>query len=149
MDLERIKEIIKLAKDEGLEQISYEKGNEKISLKLGGVPPINYQPVATPVIVQQMREEEEHSSKKNSNSTLIDITSPFVGTFYRGPSPEAEFYVKIGDKVSVGMELCIVEAMKIMNAIESDVEGEIVEVCVENENYVEYGQVLFKIRPSK
>ena len=67
------------------------------------------------------------------------------GTFYRSPSP-GESFVKPGDKVSPGKVLCIVEAMKIMNEIESDVSGEVLEVCVENENYVEFGQVLFKLR---
>jgi acetyl-CoA carboxylase biotin carboxyl carrier protein len=70
-----------------------------------------------------------------------------VGTFYSSPSPETSPYVKKGDRVRKGQVLCIVEAMKIMNEIESEFSGEIVEICVENENYVEYGQVLFRIKP--
>ena len=77
---------------------------------------------------------------------LVEITSPFVGTFYQAPSQESGPYVKVGSQVSTGQVLCIIEAMKIMNEIESDVAGDIVEICCENENYVEFGQVLFKIK---
>ncbi len=77
------------------------------------------------------------------------ITSPIVGTFYRAPSPEAEPYVRIGSKVEVGTILCIVEAMKLMNEIPSDVNGEIVEIYPENGQPVEFGHKLFGIRPRK
>ena len=77
------------------------------------------------------------------------ITSPIVGTFYRAPAPGAEAYVKVGSKVEVGAMLCIVEAMKLMNEIPSDVAGEIVEILVENGQPVEFGQKLFSIRPRK
>jgi acetyl-CoA carboxylase biotin carboxyl carrier protein len=82
-----------------------------------------------------------------SQPGLIDVTSPFVGTFYRSSSPESPAYVKIGDRVSKGQPMCIVEAMKIMNEIESEADGEIVEICAENETYVEFGQVLFRVKP--
>jgi acetyl-CoA carboxylase biotin carboxyl carrier protein len=77
------------------------------------------------------------------------ITSPIVGTFYRSPSPTAEPYVKIGSKIEPGTMLCIVEAMKLMNEIPSDVAGEVVEIYVENGQPVEFGQKLFAIRPQK
>ena len=76
------------------------------------------------------------------------VTSPFVGTFYRSPSPEAEPYVRDGQRVERGQVLCIVEAMKLMNEIEADVNGTIVEILVENATAVQFGQPLFKIRPS-
>ncbi len=77
------------------------------------------------------------------------ITSPIVGTFYRAPAPTADHYVKIGSKVEVGMILCIVEAMKLMNEIPSDVSGEVTEIFVENAQPVEFGQKLFAIRTRK
>ena len=77
------------------------------------------------------------------------ITSPIVGTFYRAPSPGAENYVKIGDTVEEGRVLCIVEAMKLMNEIPSDVTGVVEKIYVENGHPVEYGQKLFGIRPQK
>ena len=76
------------------------------------------------------------------------VTSPFVGTFYRAPSPEADSFVEVGDSIVAGQVLCIVEAMKLMNEIEAEVAGTIVEVLVENGKPVEYGDRLFRIEPS-
>jgi acetyl-CoA carboxylase biotin carboxyl carrier protein len=84
-----------------------------------------------------------------SEEGLHIITSPIVGTFYRSPAPETEPYVKINSRVEAGSTLCIVEAMKLMNEIPSDVSGEVVEICVDNGQPVEYGQKLFGIRPRK
>jgi acetyl-CoA carboxylase biotin carboxyl carrier protein len=79
-------------------------------------------------------------------SNLTDVTSPMVGTFYRAPAPDAPPYVKAGSRISKGDTLCIIEAMKLMNELESEVEGTIVEVLVENAQPVEYGQVLFRVQ---
>ncbi len=78
---------------------------------------------------------------------FVTVTSPIVGTFYRSPSPDADAYVEEGDSVKKGQVLCIVEAMKLMNEIESEVDGRIVKILVENTKSVEYGQVLFLIEP--
>lgn len=75
-----------------------------------------------------------------------EVTSPIVGTFYTSSSPDADAFVKVGDKVKKGQVLCIVEAMKLMNEIESDVDGEVVEILVENAEMVEFGQPLFRIK---
>jgi acetyl-CoA carboxylase biotin carboxyl carrier protein len=80
-------------------------------------------------------------------SRLVDVAAPIVGTFYASPAPDAGPYVKPGDRVQVGAVLCIIEAMKLMNEIEAEVSGTIVEVLVKNEDPVEYGQVLFRIDP--
>jgi len=80
-------------------------------------------------------------------SGLIEVKSPMVGTFYRAPSPEAPAYVEVGSRVSKGQTLCILEAMKLMNELEADISGTIREICVENAEPVEYGQVLFRIEP--
>jgi len=79
---------------------------------------------------------------------LLEVRSPMVGTFYRRPSPEAASFVEAGQKVRKGQILCIVEAMKLMNEIESEVEGEVVEILVENGQPVEYGELLFRVRPA-
>jgi acetyl-CoA carboxylase biotin carboxyl carrier protein len=82
-------------------------------------------------------------------STLVEIKSPMVGTFYRSPAPEAPSYVEPGSRVAKGQTLCILEAMKLMNELESDVAGVVREICVENGEPVEYGQVLFRIEPAE
>ena len=78
---------------------------------------------------------------------FIEIVSPIVGTFYESPGADKKPYVKVGDKVKKGDIVCIVEAMKVMNEIEAEVDGEIVEISVKNEQMVQYGEVLFKIKP--
>ena len=80
-------------------------------------------------------------------SALLEITSPMVGTFYRAPAPDAPPYVEQGDRVSEGQTVCILEAMKLMNELEAEVAGTIREICVQNGDPVEYGQVLFRIEP--
>ena len=81
-------------------------------------------------------------------SQLLEIKSPMVGTFYKSPEPGSEAYAKVGSRVSVGQVVCIIEAMKIMNEIESEVQGVVREVCVDNAQPVEFGQVLFRVDPN-
>lgn len=148
MDLNKVEELIKLVKENGLAELKYETGDEKISLKLPFSTGVAQ--VAAPITAVQATHPAAaptEAAAKSSDPSLVDITCPFVGTFYRSSGPDAAAYVKVGDKVSSGKVLCIVEAMKIMNEIESEVSGEIVEICVENETYVEFGQVLFRVRP--
>jgi acetyl-CoA carboxylase biotin carboxyl carrier protein len=78
---------------------------------------------------------------------LVEITSPMVGTFYRSPAPDADSFVEVGSMISKGDVLCIIEAMKLMNELEAEIEGTIREICVENAEPVEYGQVLFRVQP--
>jgi acetyl-CoA carboxylase biotin carboxyl carrier protein len=82
-----------------------------------------------------------------SEKNLIEIKSPIVGTFYAKPSPDAEAYVEVGSKVDSRTVVCIIEAMKVMNEIKAETDGTVVETCVRNGQAVEYGQVLFKVRP--
>jgi acetyl-CoA carboxylase biotin carboxyl carrier protein len=86
-------------------------------------------------------------SETPAKSRLVDVTCPMVGTFYRSPAPEAPAYVEVGSRVVKGQTLCILEAMKLMNELESEVHGVIREICVENAEPVEYGQVLFRVEP--
>jgi acetyl-CoA carboxylase biotin carboxyl carrier protein len=140
MDIKKLKELIKLAKSEGIVDLKYKSGDDEISFKF----PLNFEVGHSPIPNLKHKETQISDPPK---SNLLEVKSPFVGTFYSSPSPETSSYVKKGDRVRKGQVLCIVEAMKIMNEIESEFSGEIVEICVENENYVEYGQVLFRIKP--
>jgi acetyl-CoA carboxylase biotin carboxyl carrier protein len=80
-------------------------------------------------------------------ATLLEVKSPMVGTFYRAPSPDSDSFTDVGKRITVGQPLCIIEAMKLMNELESEVEGTVREVCVQNGQPVEYGQVLFRVQP--
>lgn len=143
MEIKKIKELIKLAKTEGITDLKYKSGEDEVSFKFSN----NYEVVHSPTLNFKHHETPSAPVVENPKSNLLEVKSPFVGTFYASPSPESPSYVQKGERVRKGQVLCIVEAMKIMNEIESEFSGEIVEICVENENYVEYGQVLFRIRP--
>lgn len=101
------------------------------------------QTVVTPVVSNNVVTTVE-TPKEEENYKIIK--SPMVGTFYASSSPTAESFVKVGDKIKKGQVVCIVEAMKLMNEIESEFDGEVVEICVKNEDMVEYGTPLFKIK---
>ncbi len=144
MDLKKVEKFIDMAKDKGVKKLKFESDDVKFEVEL----PYSEAPAlmsVAPTLNQAIATEKTEAPKAKSN--YIEITSPFVGTYYAASSPDTPPYVKVGDKISSGKVLCIVEAMKIMNEIESEVNGEIVEVCVENENYVEFGQVLFRVKP--
>ncbi len=100
-----------------------------------------------PEIEKVQEKKEEVKVSKDKREGLVAIKAPLVGTFYRAPAPDAPPYVEVGDRVKKGQVLCIIEAMKIMNEIESDVDGTVVEILVKNEEPVEYGQELFLIKP--
>ena len=86
-------------------------------------------------------------SVPGSRSDLVEVTAPMVGTFYRAPGPEEPPFVEIGSRINVGQAVCILEAMKLMNELESEVSGEIIEILVENGTPVEFGQVLMRLKP--
>ena len=83
------------------------------------------------------------------DSSLVEITSPLVGTFYRAPGPDESAFVDVGDRIQTGQTVCIIEAMKLMNELEAEVSGEVVEILVDNAQPVEFGQTLMRLRPSK
>jgi len=152
IDMKGLKEFVKLAKDSGASELIYETKTVKLKVNFGGSAPVvmhapaavaHAAPVAA-VAPAAAKSEPPKAAAKDAN--LHTVTSPFVGTFYGAPGPGKPAYVKVGDKVKVGQALCVLEAMKIMNEIDADAAGEIVEICVENESLVEFGQPLFKIK---
>lgn len=84
----------------------------------------------------------------SADSNLVEITSPMVGTFYRSPAPEEPAFVEIGDRIQTGQTVCIIEAMKLMNELEAEISGEIVEILAENAQPVEFGQPLMRVKPN-
>lgn len=112
-------------------------------------PPALAAPAAAPALVSGGDTAASEAAAAAPPAThLVDVKSPMVGTFYRAPAPEAPPYVEVGSTVKKGQTLCILEAMKLMNELESDVDGVVREILVENSDPVEYGQVLFRIDPA-
>ena len=153
LSIESLKEIVKVAKEQGVAELQVEAKDFKVSVNFATAPAQlhHVQPMiqSVPMAMSQATAPQAAAAAAKaapSDAGLHIVKSPFVGTFYSSPSPGKPIYVKIGDKVKVGQPLCVLEAMKIMNEIDSDINGEIVEICVDNESLVEYGQPLFKIK---
>lgn len=157
MNLDTIKEIVKVAKDQGVSELKVEAKDIIVTVSFQTSAPVVHHVQAMPQAVHHA--PATHAAPAPlanaapvkaaaSDAGLHIIKSPFVGTFYASPSPGKPVYAKVGDKVKAGQALCVLEAMKIMNEIDADINGEIVEICVDNESLVEYGQPLFKIKPN-
>jgi acetyl-CoA carboxylase biotin carboxyl carrier protein len=143
MELEELKELIELLKDTDITELQVEKEGTKVKIKREKVFTPYDMPAHKPAPVhEKITVEPEEESQR-----LITITSPIVGTFYRSPTPEAPPFVEMGAKVTKGQVLCIIEAMKLMNEIESDTDGIVMKILVENGQPVEYGEPLFLIDP--
>jgi acetyl-CoA carboxylase biotin carboxyl carrier protein len=143
MELEDLKELISLLKETDITELQIEKDGTKVKIKREKMLTSLEMPLHKHTGLQEkIATETEEETRR-----VVTITSPIVGTFFRAPSPEASFFVELGSKVIKGQVLCIVEAMKLMNEIESDSDGIIVKILVENGQPVEYGEPLFLIEP--
>ena len=147
MDLRKVKKLIELLEESGLSEIEITEGDDKVRITKGSkqIPQTN--------IVETIHESEtltpndsidEHAQPKN-NAEFQEVKAPMIGTYYQSPEPNAEAFVKVGDPISDGDTLCIIEAMKMMNKIESDVSGTIERIMVQNGDPVEFDQVLFLV----
>ena len=150
MNLKEIKEIINLMSENDLSEIEIEREGLKLKVKKFSqdVPePLPRKPVEYHAETQYASPPAPAASGQNPAKVTKVISSPMVGTFYRSPSPEAPPFVEAGQVVEVGQIVCIVEAMKLMNEIKSEIRGRVVEVAVENAEPVEFGQTLFVVEP--
>jgi acetyl-CoA carboxylase biotin carboxyl carrier protein len=160
IDLELLERLIQAIDQSSLDSIEIERGGTRVRLAktppaapgaAPAAPAVHAPPVAAPAAAPPAPAAEpadEGEVEAGEPSNLVDVTSPMVGTFYRAPAPDAPPYVETGARVSDGDTLCIIEAMKLMNELESEVSGTIREILVENAQPVEYGQVLFRVEPA-
>ena len=154
MDYKEIKKLMDDMGDSKLEELEIEfPDGVKISMKKNGKREVIVEPhvieASAPISVPVVKPQEEKGMvtvEGQKDEEYKIIKSPMVGTFYASSAPDKEPYVKVGDKITKGQVVCIVEAMKLMNEIESEFDGEIVEICVKNEDVVEYGMPLFKVK---
>jgi acetyl-CoA carboxylase biotin carboxyl carrier protein len=149
MYIKEIKDMINLMNENGLTELEIEKEGVRIRLKKGSSG--SYERAIEYVAPQNFPAQEAKAAtgaEKADKRNTVDVKSPMVGTFYRAPSPEAPPYVNIGDTIDVGQVICIIEAMKLMNEIKSEVKGKVVDIQVDNAEPVEFGQVLLVVEPS-
>lgn len=157
MDIKQIQELIKFVSRSGVNEVAIEQENFKITIKTNQAPVyVNAalpaapapQPVAPTAAPQAVAETKAVSSPAaEDTSKYITVKSPMIGTFYRSSSPDKPSFANVGDEIGVGKVICIIEAMKLFNEIESEVSGRIVKVLVENASPVEYDQPLFLVEP--
>jgi len=158
MNIAELRRLIKLLEASNLSELEIEEGGVRVRIAKkvsdnGAIPmpvyafPMPGMPAALTGAPVGEVPAAAHGAVPAAKSNQIEVTSPMVGTFYRAPSPEAPPYVQLGDHVRPGQVLCIIEAMKLMNEIEAERAGRVVEILVENVEPVEFGRVLFRIEP--
>ncbi len=146
MYIKEIKDMINLMNENGLTELEVEKDGMRIRLKKSGKDfekSVEFNPQSPTAALTPPEASQPKEAEKAKNT--IEIKAPMVGTFYRTPSPEAPAYVNVGDNIEPGQVLCIIEAMKLMNEIKSELKGRIIDIHVENAEPVEFGQVLFVV----
>lgn len=158
MDIKQVQDLIRFVAKSGVNEVSIEEKDFKITIKTNQSPTIVHAtvPAPQPAIEQAPAQPGSApapapasgaSSPAADDSKFITIKSPMIGTFYRSSSPDKGVFVNVGDEIKVGQVLCIIEAMKLFNEIESEVSGRIVKVLVDNASPVEYDQPLFLVEP--
>lgn len=144
-----IEKLAKVLADTGLTEISLEDGEQAITLRkdviVAPVAPVASAPVQAAPAAQAQAPASQASAASEPAKKGTPITSPMVGTFYKSPSPDADAFVSVGQSIKTGDVVCIVEAMKMMNEIKSEISGKVVEICVEDGQPVEFGQVLMYV----
>lgn len=159
IDLDFVESLIRALDSSSLDSLELERGGTRIRLSKSPnsgshsaapmAPPASGNPSPAPPPSSTVATPEASSATEASGEEhLVEVTSPMVGTFYRAPAPDAPAYVDVGDRVQEGTVLCIIEAMKLMNELESEMEGTIARILVENAEPVEFGQPLFLVDPS-
>ena len=153
MDIRKVKKLIELLEESGIAEIEIHEGEESVRISRGVSSPLPQTMVNIPPFDASSSLKTQLSTNENSSSDDYSdegevITAPMVGIFYSSPSPDQPPFVNKGQNSKIGDVLCIIEAMKIMNQIEADIDGKLVRILVENGDPVEYGQPLFVINPS-
>ena len=157
MDIKDIQNLVRFVAKAGVSEVKYKNKDFEIYIKtpLGGepvsyvTPQVAYQaPVSAPVANTASPVANTEATSSADDSKYITIKSPMIGTFYRKPSPDKDVFVNVGDSVTEGKVVCVIEAMKLFNQIESEVSGKIVKILVEDSSPVEYDQPLFLVDPS-
>ncbi len=150
LNFEQLKELISLLSQTDIAELSLEFSDTRLNIRKSEVAAAPISQAMAPVanIPAAIPNSAVIPVPPPINKNLVDISSPMVGTFYRSPKPNEPAFVEIGDLVKKGQPVCIIEAMKLMNEIEADMDGRIVEILIDNSQPVGYGEVLMKIEPN-
>ncbi len=161
IDLDQIRALLQVVSQTDVVELTIESGEEKVTIKKSPAnvssnitltAPVASQAAPPPATTGEISfepksEPPQENGGAQSTTDLVSVTSPMVGTFYRSSSPTTQPFVQIGDRITVGQTVCIIEAMKLMNDMPSEVAGRVVKICADNGSTVEYGQQLFLVDP--
>ena len=152
LDYEQLHRLLEALGDSDIQEFRLEGDDFRLEIRrnLPGqavVAPVMAAPVAAAAPVKPLDSASPPPAATSTRSDLLEITAPMVGTFYRAPAPGEPSFVEVGTRINVGQAVCILEAMKLMNELESEVGGEVVEILVDNGTPVEFGQVLMRVKP--
>jgi acetyl-CoA carboxylase biotin carboxyl carrier protein len=145
-DPEKLRSLFDLLIEKDIAEFEHEDEGARVRVVRGKIAVATQSVAAAPGAQPVAHAHAAQAGAAPVDSDVVEVTSPFVGTFYRSPSPDAPSFVDVGSMVRPGQTLCIIEAMKLMNEIESDVSGTVIEVCVQNGKAVEFAQKLFRIK---
>jgi len=147
MDLRKVKKLIELLEESGLSEIEITEGEDKVRITKGGKrsPQVKAIESTQEAEALSVTEPADVNAQTKNNNSFHEIKAPMIGTFYQSPDPDSEAFVKVGDPINEGDTLCIIEAMKMMNKIETDISGTIERILVQNGDPVEFDQVLFLV----
>ncbi len=147
MDLRKVKKLIELLEESGLSEIEITEGEDKVRITKGGKRSPQVKAIETTQEAEALSvtEPADVNAQTKNNNSFHEIKAPMIGTFYQSPDPDSEAFVKVGDPINEGDTLCIIEAMKMMNKIETDISGTIERILVQNGDPVEFDQVLFLV----
>ena len=153
LDHEQLHRLLEALGDSDIQEFRLEGDDFRLEIRrnLPGqavVAPVMAAPVAAAVPVKPLDSASPPPAATSTRSDLLEITAPMVGTFYRAPAPGEPSFVEVGTRINIGQAVCILEAMKLMNELESEVGGEVVEILVDNGTPVEFGQVLMRVKPA-
>ncbi|MBL6793540.1 acetyl-CoA carboxylase biotin carboxyl carrier protein [Synechococcus sp. AH-601-B19] len=153
LDHEQLHRLLEALGDSDIQEFRLEGDDFRLEIRrnLPGqavVAPVMAAPVAAAAPVKPLDSASPPPAATSTRSDLLEITAPMVGTFYRAPAPGEPSFVEVGTRINIGQAVCILEAMKLMNELESEVGGEVVEILVDNGTPVEFGQVLMRVKPA-
>jgi acetyl-CoA carboxylase biotin carboxyl carrier protein len=150
LDANQLREILLTLNQTDISELTLKEGDFELAIRRGPqhVSPVSLPVASAPLLIAQEAPLMPSTSAPSQESKYVDVTSPIVGTFYASPAPDEPSFVQIGDRIQKTQTVCIIEAMKIMNEIEAEVAGELMEILVQNGQPVEFGQPLMRVKPA-
>ncbi len=146
-DLNQVRELLAMLNQTDVEELCLKSNDFELTIRKGAPTMASAAPVSVSQAIDPLPMLSSSPAPAPNDKNWVEVTSPIVGTFYRSPAPDEPSFIEVGDMIQRGQTLCIIEAMKLMNELESEVNGEVMEIIVENGKPIQFGDLLMRIRP--